>query len=391
MKPWTALLLLSLSLSPAGARADQKAPPLPLTASSANGEILFKLDPGPRGWASTEEAFGAAYRVEAKGGLTELWKTKGWYCEKLFVADDGRFVVGIGTWQTRLRDLALLFCDRGQVVKTYAVTDLVKPELVERSVSHYWWRPQVQTVPNGISKGSFHLVVIDHAAYEFDLQTGNITKTSTDEGARSGNEVRREEDAAAEKKGRAIYERSSCKAEFDARFEVSEIQALNGSISGVSLKGPEWFAHLTPKKKLAQKCTVEAVFLIVEDKLRVTLTPEQIEQAFERCLAHPFVAERFAKWGATGLRLRITGDRLHWDTPKLQEYLKQLKAASGPDAPFDAWAYFIIDDPKLIMTSGFLNTKTNELIHEDRLNYFTVPVLFDGSGTVISRAAPPTR
>ena len=104
---------------------------------------------------------------------------------------------------------------------------------------------------------------------------------------------------------------------------------------------------------------------MADNKLLVTLTPEEIDIALKKSLNHPFVSKRFESGGATGIRLRIGGDRLHWDTEELQKFHKTVKGIPASQNELRYWAEIIIDAKQPRYTSIYFNTNTGELIYED--------------------------
>jgi len=381
------IIAIVLALAPLPAlMADSDQQPVPWATTSERGDYLFKMVP-PK-WRYEEGKrvidclpFGIAYKITRDGEFDEIWLTQGWYAYKGYLSDDGRYIVGFGPWakdKKKHSDLALAFYDKGKLIKQYEVRELIKkPELLEESVSHYTWRPEIQTDPNGFNGKTFHLVMIDKTTYTFDYATGEILETGIDKGARSMHELWAEAKSAAEKKGKELFEASDLKKNFEEHFRFSNINAAGQWTVGVYFKGPEWTADLKPIKKYSQPCEVEAVFPLKEDKkIDVLIEPKELDVAFESALSHPFVTKRFANNGATGLRLRITGDRLHWFTPELIEFLDKLTGTHPKDNELRPWAYVIIDDMRHQYTTFYLNTKTKELIYEDA----TGPILMDSTG-----------
>jgi hypothetical protein len=385
------IIAIAFSLAPLPAlMADSPAPPVPWVTTSESGDYLFKMVP-PKwrkeggDYVIDREAFGVAYKISGEGEFQEMWRTQGWYTFKGYLSDDGLHFVRFGPWasdQKEHSDLALAFYERGKLIKQYEVRELIKkPDLLEDSVSHYRWQPEIQSVPNGFKDGSFHLVMIDKTTFTFDRTTGEILKTDIDEGAKSSRELRTERESEAEKKGRDLFEASDFRKSFEEQFHLSHIEAGNGKIYGVYFEDPEWSADLTPIKRYSQPCEVSVVFPIKGDKkIEVSIEPKEIDAALDASLSHPFVMKRFADGGATGLRLRITGDRLHWNSPELEKFLAKFSGAKPTPGELRNWAYLIIDAKEPRFTSIYFNTKTKELIYEDGSNFPYEPILLDSTG-----------
>jgi len=182
----------------------------------------------------------------------------------------------------------------------------------------------------------------------------------------------------AQEKGVRLFEASSFKDAFKEHFSISNIEAPeNTSTHGVYFfTEPEWWATLLPKKSYPFPCQVRAIFQIKDNrKIEATITPHEIETAFDMCLSHPYVLNYITSNSVTGIRLRITGDRLHWDTPVLQEFLVELKGHKAETNELRNWARIIIDDEKDQLFSFYLNSKSGELIYTDKAANCSKPKL----------------
>jgi hypothetical protein len=115
--------------------------------------------------------------------------------------------------------------------------------------------------------------------------------------------------------------------------------------------------------------------------LEVSLTPQEITSTFEQAFRHPFVAKRFRTGGATGIRLRIQGDRLHWNTPELIDFVEKITGAKPKETELSHWAYLIIDAESPRYTSIYFNTKTGEIILEEEATWPREPYLINSNGT----------
>jgi hypothetical protein len=187
-------LLIAAVLSPA-ARADSFRAPYPHAVTSANGRYVFKMVP------SREEAFvheesppgaGIAYRVNADGELTEIWKTSGWYSRDIFLGSDGATLVRLGASMSGdgpSRDhVGVAFYREGKLLKSYSTAELIKDRTkVSVTASHYEWLPglagfapghlgaeDAPTLHDAASR--FSLTTIDDRRYHFDVTTGEIAE-----------------------------------------------------------------------------------------------------------------------------------------------------------------------------------------------------------------------
>jgi len=362
--------------------------------STKNGQFVLEMVPSEfrqegDEFILTHEGYGAVYQQKGKK-RTEIWRVKGLYTFQGFLSEDGRHFVAMGPWASDhegLTDVAFTIYDRGTLVKEYFVRDLVKNSAsVDRSVSHYEWMPQTQGKETGIFGNTFHIVTSEKTAYTIDLKTGRILSKTQDPDAFTRKEVFARENAEQGKKGRKLYENASFKTSFEEAFTVSgAFASLNKSM--VHFAGPEWWANLTPKRPLPIKARVSAVFPIVDDReISVSLTPAEIEAALAAATEHPYFANRTSSSEGTDLTLRITGDRLHWDTEKLQTLHQAVRGTTISNDELRHWAYATISfqkENRIFYKAGHLNINTRELIYED-LDQGWNAVLLDAKGEQIA-------
>jgi len=185
----------------------------------------------------------------------------------------------------------------------------------------------------------------------------------------------------AQEKGVILFDASSFKNSFNEYFTPSNIEAPeNTSTHGVYFfPEPEWWATLSPKKSYSLPSTIEAIFPIIENnRIEASIIPNEIEYALERCLSHPYVTKYIKNIATTGIRLRITGDRLHWDTPELQKLLTELKGNGAEEKELRNWAQIIIDAEKNQYFSFYFNSISGELIYIDHSQKCSMPILVPG-------------
>jgi len=142
-------VILGLILCCQAGWADSEAPAEPIVTVSENRRCFFKMIPAKRvrrgrRLQTVREAFGAAYRVEDDGQLTELWKTSGWYNFEVLLSNDGKYLVRVGSHpagsRPEAKDLGVAFYKNGQLLKSYSTAELVKdPRKVMATASHYMW------------------------------------------------------------------------------------------------------------------------------------------------------------------------------------------------------------------------------------------------------------
>lgn len=403
------LVAIGLLMAVTSLQADSEAGPISWIATSEWGNAMFKMVApkwGKKGddHVVVREPFGVAYEIDEEGELKELWRTQGWHSPELFLSDEGRYLVRMGPWardQENHTDLAVAFYDRGVLLKEYRVCDLLKDaDKAEDSVSHYMWRPEEQSEATGFKREggallptdkepplTFHLVMIDKTAYRFDVATGKVLSTTTDTGSKSRREISQATQMAEAEKGKQLYAGSSFKADYDAHFELAEVNAGGGKIMGVWFDDPEWRADLTPRKKYTLPCEVEAVFPIGQSgKIEVSITPAEVDEAFESILAHSFVKQCIADKRAANVRLRITGDRLQWDSEELRQLMGSVLSGRPVTATdLRPWAEVILSSAERKFTSFFLNVKTGQIIDEDNSKWPYEPYLLDAKGVRVDK------
>lgn len=166
---------------------------VPLVTVSDSGRFFFTLLPplwNEQG-KTTQKPFGVAYELRENGTLHELWRTKGWYAFNCFLSDDGRYLVVVSEFPVRQKhsreDLAVVFYDRGKLLRQFSVADLVKDaSKVDPSASLREWyfrRREIAEESPGpedpcfTRENNFSLTTIDGISYSFDTTRGAITAT----------------------------------------------------------------------------------------------------------------------------------------------------------------------------------------------------------------------
>lgn len=152
--------------------------------ASENGRYLFKMIPEDRASkegnrTKTAKDFGVAYRVDANGEITELWKVSGWFSFQVFLSDDGEYLVRMGPWnfghEPKVGDLAVAFYKKGHLLKEYSTSDLIEDKsAVITSVTHYEWLANIDSALMLDQNNVFMIRTIDNIQYEFDVTTGSI-------------------------------------------------------------------------------------------------------------------------------------------------------------------------------------------------------------------------
>lgn len=181
---------------------------------------------------------------------------------------------------------------------------------------------------------------------------------------------------AIHEKGVDLFESSLFKKAFSEHFNISNIEAQEVLKSKVHFNGPEWRATLTPKKNYPFPCKILAVFPIKnKNTVEASITPEEIENVLDKSLSHPYIIEHIANTVITGIRLQITGDRLHWDTSELQNQLVELKGDKAEENLVRNWARLYIDGQYHNYKSIYYNRITGELIYKENETICSPPIL----------------
>ncbi|HEU5081008.1 MAG TPA: hypothetical protein VFT72_17480 [Opitutaceae bacterium] len=149
--------------------------------ASPNGRYVFVMVPAGED-EKAHPAHGTLYEVSADGSLKAHWTTKGWYAPDMVVANDGAHIIALNTWPEGDQPdatIGVAFYRSGKLVKSYAIRDLVKEkEAVRGSFSHYRWLAEHPTQQPRLEEQTFRLITIDGTLYNFDLDSGAITKAS---------------------------------------------------------------------------------------------------------------------------------------------------------------------------------------------------------------------
>lgn len=170
--------------------ADSPAMPIPKVTSSEWNNIYFTMIPEQIHFEKDaydsvvvdKPAFGKAYKLKENGESELLWEVSGWYAFRVFISNDGQYLVRMGNWanghKPAVDDLAVAFYKNGEELKSYSTSDLVLyPEKVESSVSHYVWKAKDREYPRMERDNKFKIKTIDGFIYTFDITTGEITDT----------------------------------------------------------------------------------------------------------------------------------------------------------------------------------------------------------------------
>lgn len=188
------LPLVLILATAASSVADMPRLPVRYVTVSASGRCFFTMLP-PQ-WKEqgeiAREPFGVAYELRDDGSLHELWRVEKLYAFRCFLSNDGRYLVAVNDWPASTKvskeDLALIFYDRGKLLRQFSTADLVKDKRkVRPSASHYEWFYQPKELEEEFPgpeapvycdpENTFVLTTVDGISYTFDATKGEIAAT----------------------------------------------------------------------------------------------------------------------------------------------------------------------------------------------------------------------
>ena len=183
------IILMMMVFSSITAKTDSEMGPRPRITPSQLGKCFFKMIPEKYKDDNDKikvirEPFGVAYCLAEDGDFQEMWKTSGWYAWRVFLSDDGHYLVRMGPWhrgrQAKKEDLGVAFYKDGLLLKEYSVVDLLKgPTQIARTVSHYFWLASEMPSPDSSRENElalygydFYLTTIEGYNFHFNAATG---------------------------------------------------------------------------------------------------------------------------------------------------------------------------------------------------------------------------
>lgn len=188
-----ALLLMS-SL----ARPDSPAPPQSWQKQTADGLHTFVMAvPEGYGWQQDEESSdgppeSGLYRDDDM--KTPLW-TVDWYAFSAELSHDGRYLVRPGPWASHTGGEAFSFFDKGKLLRTYRICELVADmSKLRHTTSHFGWLRRGASFDE--EKSIYTVATLDDRTYRFDATTGTLIE----------GELVPEADRSCDVRGGEIYE-----------------------------------------------------------------------------------------------------------------------------------------------------------------------------------------
>jgi len=179
MKSFVLGLAFAITTSHAGMRFA----PASHAVTSADGEFVFTMNPGPKG-KEHHKGFGICYKMKADGGFEELWRSAGWYSRDIQLHTNGKSLVRIGSWASGDQDtengeesLAVAFYREGKELRRYKISDLIKDkEKLVYSEGGLQWISYENSYNPGFVSGEeiFTLQTLDGVQHRFDIKSGKI-------------------------------------------------------------------------------------------------------------------------------------------------------------------------------------------------------------------------
>lgn len=169
--------------------ADSPAEPQAFVTTNPSCSCYFTMIPAQGIYDENTQArkaippFGQAFHLNEDGSTSLMWEVSGWYSFENYLSSDGRYLVRMGNWPqgkaVSKSHLALAFYDNGKELKQYSTADLLKnPKKIQRTVSHYFWKANDSNYPRIEYKNNFLLKTIDGYIHEFDMETGELIKST---------------------------------------------------------------------------------------------------------------------------------------------------------------------------------------------------------------------
>ena len=144
-----------------------------------------------------------------------------------------------------------------------------------------------------------------------------------------------------------LLERSAGLSSFTDGFTISSLRVSDGWTSSVYFHADrEWKGHFFPRDTLACSAMAELIFPVtVDDNVLVGLSPDQITSALTEICDALFVQNLIRGGTPSGIRLRAAGDRLHWNSEEVKQYIPVFEANGISTPPLREWMKVIIDLP----------------------------------------------
>ena len=183
-KTWRIILMLLLCSEVVFATTILFEPPKPIVSSSPNGEHYFTMLPKHK---YSKEAYGISYKLQIGGASKVLWSVRGWYAYKVYLSNNGEYLVRMGNPPSLIGPiplhLAVAFYKNGVELKSYSIADLaIDNSKVKKTMRHdFYWSiydkryplcdKRSRLLPN---RNIFYLKTMEGMEYLFSVRTGQI-------------------------------------------------------------------------------------------------------------------------------------------------------------------------------------------------------------------------
>jgi len=135
----------------------------------------------------SKEAYGISYKLQIGGASKVLWSVRGWYAYKVYLSNNGEYLVRMGNPPSLIGPiplhLAVAFYKNGVELKSYSIADLaIDNSKVKKTMRHdFYWSiydkryplcdKRSRLLPN---RNIFYLKTMEGMEYLFSVRTGQI-------------------------------------------------------------------------------------------------------------------------------------------------------------------------------------------------------------------------
>ena len=164
--------------------ADTVAPPCTYKTYSEDKKYVFvMIAPDERvdcGTSSNEKKF-EAKKIRTQFTISGLYKndeskrtlwTVDWYSHKVYLSNEGKYLVRTGPWASSDTDEAFSFFNEGKLLKTYKVNDLIRyVSALHHSSSHFQWENETKL---NSAENILEVTTLEGGKFDFKLESGEI-------------------------------------------------------------------------------------------------------------------------------------------------------------------------------------------------------------------------
>ncbi|MGH1362172.1 MAG: hypothetical protein ACRBF0_01360 [Calditrichia bacterium] len=362
----------------------------PYFANSDNGNYVIEMIPTH---AYGNKGTGNVYRI-IEGEKRQLLWSVGWFAQNVSIANDGLHLIRLEPWGSdveQFSDVALEFYRKNHLLKRYKSKEILgDTSTVTKDIGHYRHTAYKSSIPIGLSNENktFTLVQTDKSVNVFDILSGHLIDKSFDALAfRNRTELNAHKSNQSKMLSLKLLKQTPALQAFQKDFRITDIRFVGGSIAGLHLNEnrkwkdafKDWKGTFVPHKEYSVPIEANIIFATSDDQtVHVDLQPMQIIYAMDEItLTDP----GFDSLDISGIRMRAAGNRLHWESKEVREYMQLLERYNEPSAPLDSWVFFIVDTPRgsvsfyhpmgsdiYICNTGLLNVDYWKSLYLQKLN-----------------------